>query len=105
MGIRKRRRGNAGIASWSDRGIKATGAAVRVLRAHFYGLQWGGGRQREAEKTLQPSVMVLKVETDRGKANALREFPPVSYERAKTVDEREPKQREHENAARISAGL
>ena len=40
---------------------------------------------------VQPSVLVLKGETDRGKAKPLRAFPPVSYGRAQPVVEREHK--------------
>ena len=70
---------------------RTTRAAVCASRAHLHGLRKGCGRQRETEKTVQPSALVLKGERDRRKANELRSFPPISYERAKTVVERERK--------------
>ena len=66
-----------------------TRATVWVSRAHLHRLREGGGRQREAEQTVQPSALALKGETDRREGKASRAFPPVSYERAKAVVERE----------------
>ena len=100
--------GNAGTASWSDRGI------MQPVRQYAY---------QELTYTAYGKVR-------RRKAKASRTFPPVSYERAKTVVERERKKvtrkrhqyfcrslkggrkrskedarKEHENATNISAGL
>ena len=45
----------------------------------------------QTEKTVQLSALALKGEADRRKGKALRAFPPVSYEKAKTVVEKECK--------------
>ena len=122
------RKGNAETASWSHRDI---GQPVRQYEYQepTYTV-YGKAEEGKGKKTVQPSVLVVKGKTDRRKAKALGAFPPVSYERAKTVVERERKKvtrkrhqyfcrslkggrkrskedarKEHENATNISAGL
>ena len=58
--------------------------------------------QRETKKTVQPSVLVLKGKTYRLKAKALRQYPPVSYERAKQSSKKNAR-KGRENVMSISS--
>ena len=71
MGIRKRRRGNAGTASWSDRGI---GQPLRQYACQSpLARPTVRRRRRKAKgnrKTVQPSALALKGEIDRKKGKS-----------------------------------